>query len=299
MAAGLWVSLLGVLLVQGQSSSPAPSPCVEALTSATDVAVGQFCTAEDLLKSADALPKDSQERSRRLEQAALAYRRAVSLSTNPDTRSRALNRLADTYDLPRLNQPAALEPVLRELIALTPDDLIPVYRLADFQEHRELIEAAERTLLDARHSRPDEEEPNRRLAQFYARRVTELRKRNLTTPPETVSNPGERDASGVYRVGQSLAPPQRVDAPHYPADAMAAGITGTVMAEVVIDPSGHVTDARIVRSIPLLDEAALASVRQWRFDPTVVNGEPVPVRMTVTVNFTPPPQSGSGPARQR
>ena len=227
------------------------------------------------------------------------YRRAASLSTNPDTRSRALNRLADTYDASHLNEPAALEPVLRELIALTPDDLTPVYRLADFQEHRELIEAAEGTLLNARHSRPDEEEPNRRLAQFYARRVTELRKRNLVTPPDTVSSPGERDASGVYRAGQSVQPPRRVEVPHYPPDAMAAGIAGTVGAELVIDPSGHVTDARIVRSIPLLDEAALAAVREWRFEPTMVNGEPVPVRMTVTVNFTLPPQSGSAPARQR
>jgi len=90
-----------------------------------------------------------------------------------------------------------------------------------------------------------------------------------------------------------------VEVPHYPPDAMAAGIAGTVGAELVIDPSGHVTDARIVRSIPLLDEAALAAVREWRFEPTMVNGEPVPVRMTVTVNFTLPPQSGSAPARQR
>lgn len=46
------------------------------------------------------------------------------------------------------------------------------------------------------------------------------------------------------------------------------------------------SSARIVRSIPLLDEAALQAVREWRYDPTIINGKPVPVRMTVNVNFT-------------
>ena len=46
------------------------------------------------------------------------------------------------------------------------------------------------------------------------------------------------------------------------------------------------TDARIVKSVPLLDEAALSAVRDWRFEPTMVEGRAVPVRMVVTVNFT-------------
>jgi protein TonB len=45
-------------------------------------------------------------------------------------------------------------------------------------------------------------------------------------------------------------------------------------------------DARLLRSIPLLDAAALDAVRQWEFTPTLLNGNPVPVVMTVTVNFT-------------
>jgi len=49
-----------------------------------------------------------------------------------------------------------------------------------------------------------------------------------------------------------------------------------------------VTEARVVRSNPLLDEAALKAVREWRYDPTMVNGRAVPVRMTVTVNFSLP-----------
>jgi periplasmic protein TonB len=54
----------------------------------------------------------------------------------------------------------------------------------------------------------------------------------------------------------------------------------------VIGPSGRVQDARVLRSIPLLDQAALEAVKQWEFTPTTLNGVPVPVIMTVTVQFT-------------
>jgi TonB family protein len=53
-----------------------------------------------------------------------------------------------------------------------------------------------------------------------------------------------------------------------------------------IGPNGTVTDAKVLRSIPLLDAAALDAVKQWQFTPTLLNGVPVPVIMTVTVNFT-------------
>jgi TonB family protein len=74
--------------------------------------------------------------------------------------------------------------------------------------------------------------------------------------------------------------------PVYPPDAMAAKIQGVVVIEVALDTEGHVHDARVLRSIPELDEAALTAVRQWEFTPSIVNGKPVPVVMTVTVNFT-------------
>jgi hypothetical protein len=44
--------------------------------------------------------------------------------------------------------------------------------------------------------------------------------------------------------------------------------------------------ARVLKSVPLLDEAALQAVKEWRYDPTLVNGKPVPIKMTVTVNFS-------------
>jgi protein TonB len=58
-----------------------------------------------------------------------------------------------------------------------------------------------------------------------------------------------------------------------------------VILEAVIGEDGRVRDVRVLRSIPLLDTAAIEAVRQWVFSPTSLNGEPVPVVMTVTVAF--------------
>lgn len=290
---------VGPLQQPASPTSTPPSRCAEGLAQASDVATGQLCAAEQALRDGEAARKGSDERTRQFEAAAAALRRAVNLSTRPDTTVAALNLLATTYDADHLNASAELEQVLRELIAATPDDLTPMYRLAKVLEDRELIEASEATLLDARHRQPDTEEPNRMLAQFYARRVTALHARNQQAPAGTVSNPGEPDANGVYRIGDSLPPPSRADVPRYPVDALAAGIRGTVLTEIVIDGSGSVTDARVVRSIPMLDEAALQAVRNWHFTPTVVNGQPVPVRMTVTVNFAPPPAPAAPAAPPR
>lgn len=149
-----------------------------------------------------------------------------------------------------------------------------------------MIEAAEATLLDVRRQHPDIAEPYKLLAQFYARRATALHgdeQKKAAAPPRRA--PGEPDEQGVYQVGSTgITPPARLDVAQYPPEAQAAGINGAVAAEVVIDPTGQVTAAKIVRSIPMLDEAALAAVSYWRFQPTIVNGQAVPVRMTV--NFT-------------
>jgi protein TonB len=83
------------------------------------------------------------------------------------------------------------------------------------------------------------------------------------------------------------APVKTVDvAPLYPAIARNAHIQGVVILEAVLDAHGGIQSVHVLRSIPLLDQAAVAAVQQWRFTPALLNGEPVPVVMTVTVNFT-------------
>jgi periplasmic protein TonB len=90
------------------------------------------------------------------------------------------------------------------------------------------------------------------------------------------------------RVGGAIRAPQRIRdvAPRYPAIAQASRVEGIVILEAVIEEDGSVRDVRVLRSKPLLDEAAIEAVRQWRFTPTLLNGQPVPVVMTVTVSFS-------------
>ena len=71
----------------------------------------------------------------------------------------------------------------------------------------------------------------------------------------------------------------------YPRDAVAARIQGVVILECTISPQGKVVQVKTLRSVPMLDDAALEAVRQWEYTPTLLNGVPVPVIMTVTVNF--------------
>ena len=96
---------------------------------------------------------------------------------------------------------------------------------------------------------------------------------------------------GPVRVGGNIRPPTRTHfvEPAYPQIARAAGIQGVMILEIVIGADGAISNARVLRSIPLLDQAALDAVRQWRYEPTLLNGAPTPVIMTATVNFSLPP----------
>lgn len=281
--AALLVSLIGM---QAQSADGRRLPgCGAAITS--DAAVAELCLGDDNLGSADALPKTAAQRPRQLETAAAHYRRAASLASSAEVHVQALESLTRVYDAQHLNHPREVENALRELISQQPDNLRPVLRLAKLLEDEELTDAAEDVLLSARRQQPDSVEPYRMLAQFYARRATALNKQvQQQTPAPATGNPGERDENGIYRVGGSVAAPSRLDVAKYPPEAAAAGIQGNVLAEIVVNEAGLVSEARIVRSIPMLDEAALRAVQNWRFEPATVDGRSVPVRMTVTVNFT-------------
>ena len=59
-----------------------------------------------------------------------------------------------------------------------------------------------------------------------------------------------------------------------------------VVLDATIDPTGEVRDIEVLRSVPELDQAAIDAVEQWRWEPTLVDGEPVSILMMVTVNFT-------------
>ena len=89
------------------------------------------------------------------------------------------------------------------------------------------------------------------------------------------------------RIGDDIVAPAKTRNvnPVYPRIAISARVQGTVVIEATIDREGKVSEARVLRSIPLLDQAALDAVRQWEYAPSRVHGKPVPVVMTVNVKF--------------
>jgi len=100
--------------------------------------------------------------------------------------------------------------------------------------------------------------------------------------------PADEPVERAVRVGGQIKAPTKTRnvQPIYPLIAQSARVQGVVIIEATIDPDGKVANTRVLRSIPLLDQAALDAVRKWEFEPTRLNGVAVPVIMTVTVNFT-------------
>jgi periplasmic protein TonB len=89
------------------------------------------------------------------------------------------------------------------------------------------------------------------------------------------------------RPGGDIREPVKVKhvSPVYPQIAIQARVQGRVVIDAVIGTDGVVREARILSGVPLLNQAALDAVKQWRYSPTTLNGVPVPVIMTVTVQF--------------
>ena len=97
----------------------------------------------------------------------------------------------------------------------------------------------------------------------------------VSTPP-----PPRRVSDGIK------APVKVVNVPpDYPELARRTRVEGVVILETVIDELGNVTSARVLRGHPLLNQAALDAVQRWKFTPTRLNDEAIPVVMTVTVQF--------------
>jgi periplasmic protein TonB len=89
------------------------------------------------------------------------------------------------------------------------------------------------------------------------------------------------------RVGGRVKEPRlisRVD-PKYPPLAIQTHMQGAVIVDAIIDEHGNVVEAKVVSGPPLLIQSAMDAVRQWKYEPTYLNDEPVPVQLNVTVQF--------------
>jgi TonB family protein len=129
------------------------------------------------------------------------------------------------------------------------------------------------------------------------RKAADENKRGRSTGPSVIPPPlpappaSARPPAAPLEAGIDVSAPgvvRRVQ-PDYPPGALASGIEGTVGVRVTIGPDGRVSDARIVRSVQGLNEAALAAARQWVFVPTQQNGVAVSVINTIEIAFTLPP----------
>jgi TonB family protein len=73
--------------------------------------------------------------------------------------------------------------------------------------------------------------------------------------------------------------------PEYPEIARSAGVQGTVTIAATVATDGTIDGAKVVRSVPLLDAAALEAVKQWTYKPSMLNGKAVPANLVVNVQF--------------
>lgn len=93
---------------------------------------------------------------------------------------------------------------------------------------------------------------------------------------------------GPLLVGGNIRRPDRIRMvkPLYPAIAKNAGVEATIVLNVIIDKTGNVAEVQILRGHPLLQDAAIKAVKQWKYQPAIMNGSPVSVIFPVTVEFT-------------
>lgn len=100
--------------------------------------------------------------------------------------------------------------------------------------------------------------------------------------PQRVAPPAK-----VVRVGGRLVAPERVRyvQPVYPQVAVASHISAIIILEAQVDIRGIVKTVSVLRGHPLFDDAAVEAVKQWRYKPLLLNGEPTEFILTVTVAF--------------
>jgi len=110
---------------------------------------------------------------------------------------------------------------------------------------------------------------------------------SVAAPPPAAPTPPPPAPREPVRVFGGVSAPMKVQdvAPVYPVMARTTGVQGIVIIEATIDSSGNVVATKVLRSVPLLDAAAVDAVRQWKYAPARLNGESIPVLITVTVNF--------------
>jgi len=115
----------------------------------------------------------------------------------------------------------------------------------------------------------------------------------VAPPPPPPPPPPKATATGPVRVGGSVREPKPIKMvpPVYPVLASRARVSGTVVLEATLTAQGTVSEIRVISGHPLLIQAAIDCVKQWQYEPTLLNGVPVPVILTARVTFSRAPVS--------
>ena len=105
-----------------------------------------------------------------------------------------------------------------------------------------------------------------------------------------VSAQAQNDAAAKpkkLRVSSGVAEGLKIhsEGPKYPREARERGIQGDVILQATIDTKGEITNLKAVKGDPILAEAAIDAVKQWKYKPYLLNGEPVEVETTIKVVF--------------
>ncbi len=110
----------------------------------------------------------------------------------------------------------------------------------------------------------------------------------LSVPTPVALPPPPIPTPKYVKIGSGIREPKKLVhvAPVYPEIARISRVEGKVTMEAILDATGKVESVRVLSAQPLLEDAAVRAVRQWRYTPTELNGVPVPVLMTITVVFT-------------
>lgn len=103
-------------------------------------------------------------------------------------------------------------------------------------------------------------------------------------PPVEVSEPLPQKP---VRVGGDIRPPQQLKyvPPMYPQVAQQSRLGGRVCIDAIIDPNGRVVEMKVLQGHPVLANQAINAVRQWVYEPTYLNGQPIPIAFVIKVNF--------------
>jgi len=93
--------------------------------------------------------------------------------------------------------------------------------------------------------------------------------------------------SRVVRIGGQIKEPKKIRdvKPVYPDLAVQSRVSALIILEAEVDTRGYVKAVKVLRGHPLFDDAAMEAVKQWRYQPLLLNGEPTGFVLTVTINF--------------